>query len=404
MNAVSGRAYRLRIKKPVFFVGVLLILNAVFVVLGGPGEMLNVRWWRDLNEIMGRRGFFNVWTPYPPVAPAGTYLIYLIGSGVAEIFSVPDVVALKWMWKAGNLLLVLLSSYLLYLLTDRKKPSVAIGYLLWSMSKGSLVMVGIWCDHEENFIVVLLLLSIYLLRRRCIVLSSLATAVGVMTKLIPLSLVVSSPRVLRLRDWLKYGLLTALVCLLIASPFFLKNPIFFFSTFRWTGARKGWESIYVFPSKPSESIPPMPFQPMMEQMFTNPYYASREAGPLRVLPVLGFGICGALIALAPTGSLAGRLLGVLTLLLLFSKGFSSYFILWIVPLLFLVYGETWGFLISCLLLLLGNFVIFGFRTESYVAFWGAVFLRHLVLVFVACDIARRCWRPIRGALLRQPAS
>jgi len=400
----SGLLSRSAISRIGFLLAAFLVMNVLFLHLGGPNEMLNIPSWWDMNWIMEKHGFFRVWTPYPPVMPLITYTGYRLLKA--------DPIYIAWAWRGANLVLLGLSGWLLYELTERKRPLVPIAYLLWSMSWASLVLVGVWCDHEENLILVLVLLALLLLQRRHTAGASVATGLAVMTKLFPLALVLATPRALGAKRWGRYAAGCAVVCLSVAAPFLIADPAIFLSSFRWTADRGPWESVYAFPAEPREAMPPMIFlRPGMEGLvarsemvewlrsggkklywewrLTTPYERSRPFEPLTLLPILGFLACAGLVALSPGGTLVTRTLGVLVFLLLFSKGFSSYFILWIVPLLFLEYGEIMGFVLGCALLLLGNLVVFALVKDSYALFWTAIFARHVLLCGVGLHLVLR---------------
>ncbi|HUW34501.1 MAG TPA: hypothetical protein VM223_23080 [Planctomycetota bacterium] len=96
--------------------------------------------------------------------------------------------------------------------------------------------------------------------------------------------------------------------------------------------------------------------------------------------------------------------------LLCSKGFSTYFIVWIVPLLCIAYPGAGGFALSAALVLLGNVELLGYMGRFYQGlgnrdavifftklgppgfqFWGAIFIRHIILMAVAVHQLHRLW-------------
>ncbi|MDP6356037.1 MAG: hypothetical protein QF473_13080, partial [Planctomycetota bacterium] len=52
-----------------------------------PGSQANVWWWTALSTLADRNGFFNVWTPYPPVFTIGHYVATKLFAGDTEVLA-----------------------------------------------------------------------------------------------------------------------------------------------------------------------------------------------------------------------------------------------------------------------------------------------------------------------------
>ena len=78
-------------------------------------------------------------------------------------------------------------------------------------------------------------------------------------------------------------------------------------------------------------------------------------------------------------NMSGTVLSLLLILLIFSKGVSSYYMFWIFPLLFVVYDPLPAFALCALFLVIGNleFLHASFHPSTY---WASIFARHTLFV------------------------
>jgi hypothetical protein len=87
--------------------------------------------------------------------------------------------------------------------------------------------------------------------------------------------------------------------------------------------------------------------------------------------------------------------------LLLSRGFSSYYILWLMPFISARYLGWRGFALNTVLLLVGNA-----RLSAIWLFWPSIFTRHILLTMMAARLlylwARRRWVSLVGKPISGP--
>lgn len=152
---------------------------------------------------------------------------------------------------------------------------------------------------------------------------------------------------------------------------------------------------------PERVFPPVPFPLGVLDVPFTARASSGSAGALLALSSGALLLFGAWLfrrALrSPCGLARGTLLAVLVLLL-FSKGFSSYYFVWLVPLLFLVYPALAAFGLSALLLVVANAELIDPPALPF--YWHAIFVRHAILLCLAAAQVRNLWKaraPAEGA-------
>ncbi|HUS58947.1 MAG TPA: glycosyltransferase 87 family protein [Planctomycetota bacterium] len=409
-----------------------LILRAAWGEV--PKPMLNVVWWQTMGALMEKHGFFNVWTPYPPVFPALFYAAWkLIPADRLEAA-----------WQVFNICLILAQAALVFeiartVLRDRVALPVhaaalaALAFVAAVWRPSSMVLLGAWMDQFDYLPTALLLLGLLLLIKGRSAASAAVCGVGIMTKLFPGLLILAALPMLGLRRGLQYAAIALGVCVLIAAPFLASNSRIFMSTYRWTADRPAWESVWALAFAPRATREPLANMPEMlapqlcEAKFTRVYDAHDDATVQFTRSLPGCGKVNLLtlpmlaVALAAVMALAsqrrrelnvcrGLLLMLLTLLLL-SKGFSSYFIVWAMPLVCILYPGAAGFGLCALLVLLGNAGLSGFYASIYgtfrqkaefdyftrlgsphFLFWGSILARQGVLLAVAAHQAFLLWK------------
>lgn len=383
----------------------------------------NVKWWLALGALMAREGPLVVWTPYPPVFPLAHLAMFEAAGFDADVLwrhfflRDPAVAPLaaaaihkaQWLWSSMNALLLLVLGVLVARLVattrGRAEAFVAGGaYVLMSQSYASRILTGIVSDQFDYLPCVFLLLGLVALVREAPVGSAVAAALGTATKLFP---VVLAPLAwLHLRSWRArawyagaFGLASALLWLPLALGG--QRPILSF--LRFTGARSAWESVWLYPTR---RLPLWPSSSEMQGLFDTPYPppgAMQHVGDAirpELGPVLGLATLGALIAVfvlargklhSPLETVRGALLALLVILI-FAKGFSSYFIQWFFPLLFVVYPAELAALWFAAFLVVGNLEFVG-DPGSWPVYWPSLFLRHGLLLALASDQ----WRRLRAA-------
>jgi len=229
------------------------------------------------------------------------------------------------------------------------------------------------------------------------------------------------------------------VCAAIAAPFLAADSDAFLSTWRWSADRIPWESTWawMFPGHgtryPVANLPEIRSPQLIEQQFAQPYPTGDEAEPRGNsvnLITVALGTAATLVAgfflararrrnldfLADAGAATRMTLVFLLILMVFSKGFSSYFLVWAAPLICAACPGAGGFALCGLLVVLGNTELLGILADNatiaaaranfegnsenlryfndclkfytrlgspYVLFWRSIWFRWLMLAAVA---------------------
>jgi len=440
-------------------IGLFVLLQLALWALGlEPSGRENVWWWTALSTLAAERGFFNVWTPYPPLFAILHYvLVKLFGADtglLAQYFfegvrSAEAVAAydqtfatMKAVWVVFNAVFLLGQAALIYRLAQWRLSTqgslfAAGAFVLFNLSWQSKIVIGLACDQFDYFPGFFFLLGLLLLIEGRATGSALAAGVGAMVKIYPGLLVpLAWANLGTARRALIYTAIVGAVCLAVAGPFLYVNPDIFLATYQSTGSRPGWESVWVYPNK---AWPHMPTPPYMVGQFDIPIpevvvslgdnrefmgniigedgtrlslellNGEREEIPkadilhiqwmravsvtYRVLVLVTLAV---LLASAwlfrealrrREGLLRGALLSVL-ILLFFSKGISSYFLLWFFPFLFVLYPPLPACGMFSLFLLAGNLEFVGGPPE-WPCYWVSIFLRQALLLTLAIDQVRR---------------
>lgn len=331
--------------------------------------------WLGIVELMQQRGIFNVWSGYPPLFPALLYAAHLLLGSDGQA---------TWpAYQVFNLALVALTSLAVYRVVRRSasvQPAVlsAAGYLLINLSWRSRVRVG---PFEETFDYLPVCLSawafLWLLERKESR-SAIACGLGVAAKVYPALLLFPACLSLGLRRAGRYAFLVGLVCLAIFGPFLVANPPIFLSAYYWNAAVGAYESIYTFPQM---VVPPGP------ELFelTEVVPPGGVEGPwLTIITLAVFGLLLWLLRGRVDGdrALLDAFLLYLLAFLLLARGFSSYYVLWLMPFVSARYLGWRGFLLNAVLLLTANA-----RLMALWLFWPAIFARHALLTIMAFRLA-----------------
>ena len=440
-------------------VGLFALLQLALWALGlEPSGRENVWWWTALSTLAAERGFFNVWTPYPPLfAILHYHLVKLFGADtelLAQYFfegvrSVEAVAAyhqtfatMKTVWVVFNAVFLFGQAALIYRLAQwrlsKQESRFAAGaFVLFNLSWQSKIVIGLACDQFDYFPGFFFLLGLLFLIEGRATGSALVAGLGAMIKIYPGLLVpLAWANLGTARHALIYTAIVGAVCLTVAAPFLYVNPDLFLATYQSTGSRPGWESVWMYPNK---AWPHMPTPPYMVGQFDIPVpeVAVRLRGNQELLGnvigedenhlslellngdreeipkadilylrwmravelkyrVLMLMTLAALLASAwlfrkalrqREGLLRGTLLFVL-ILLFFSKGISSYFLLWFFPFLFILYPPLSACGMFSLFLLAGNLEFVGGPPE-WPCYWVSIILRQALLLALAIDQVRR---------------
>jgi hypothetical protein len=330
--------------------------------------------WLGIAALMQEHGIFNVWSGYPPLFPTLFYAAYRLAGGDGET---------TWLiYQAFNLALIVLTTFAVYKIVRRSaavQPAIlsAAGYLLVNLGWRSRLSIGL---SEEMFNYLPVCLSawafLWLLEKRVFP-SAIACGLGVAAKVYPALLLLPVYLSLDLRRAMRYLIYVAVVCLAVFGPFFAANPPIFLSAYYWNSAVGAYESPYTFPQK---VVPPGPEFFEMTQVVP----PGKVESPL--LTVISFAALGLLLWLmrgrvrSDLDLLDSALLTLLVYLLL-SRGFSSYYILWLMPFISARYLGWRGFMLNAVLLLVGNA-----RLSAIWLFWPSIFARHILLALMAARL------------------
>ncbi len=444
-------------------VALFALLQFVLWAMGAiPGSQANVWWWTALSTLADRNGFFNVWTPYPPVFTIGHYVATKLFASDTEVLARyffegdrnVDVVAaydhsfvvMKRVWMVFNAVFIAAQAWLVYRLhssagtprqlnetSNKYEALLAAGaFVLFNLTWRSQIVIGLGCDQFDYFPSFFYLLGLWLLVEGKPRGAAAITAVGALIKIYPGLLVPLA--------WAKEGqpkraaIYTAIVvvlCLAAAAPFLFVNADIFMTTYQWSGTRPGWESVWIYPEK---AFPPMPVPGTMVGLFDTrmpevivttrdgrkipgrivdsdsdslrfEYLNGEQADIPRaaVADVINMRYVDAkyrilmLVTIAvllgltwyfrralqtKEGLIRGALLYVLVLIF-FSKGISSYFILWFFPFFFILYRPLVACLMFAAFLLVGNAEFMG--GEDLPLFWPSIFVRQAMILAVMVE-------------------
>jgi hypothetical protein len=324
----------------------------------------NVRWYLDVARKMHGGGFFNVWTPYPPVFPI---LLYLTTS-ILMAYS-----GFLLFWQSLNVALVAgvaLCIYKMLFTRDRHRALLAAtGYVLINATWNSRLTIGLFVDQFEYIPIFLVMLSMYLLMRNRLVWSAVVAGIGAMTKLFPAVILLLALFSLERKHKIRYTAVFALTCIVIISPYLIGGTQPLRSWFEFSAARGGWETIWTYPQI---KFPPIPNPRQLTVPFTS------DARPYGWLAWLTAASMLAYLwwqrRTASRMLFARKTLCLLLLLLIFSKGVSSYFIFWIFPLLFVCYRPMLAFIVCVVFMLVANIEFF---VDTY---WISIWTRHAIFV------------------------
>jgi hypothetical protein len=334
----------------------------------------NIRWYATVAHAIASHGILNVWTPYPPLFACIVYPVF-------GIMKCADAVVL---WNLFNAAFVAGICLLVYLMSRRFASTdasllAAAGCLLINCALTSKIFVGILIDQFDYVPIFLMLLSLHLLLERKVIPSAFFCAAGTLTKLFPALVLPCALCILGGSDRKRYLYSFLAFSAGIAAPFFFSNTDIFLSMAWFNSSRPPWETIFSFPRMLMPQIP-------QEPLLTARFYARPNFYNFLFYFQAGFVVLFAFlfrkkIAGGRAAAVSGLLCSLL-LFLLFSKGFSSYFVLWLFPLFFLLYKPVSAFLLAAVLLCIGNMeFVKGFSFAS-------VCLRHAVLALLLFNLLR----------------
>ncbi len=357
---------------------VLLFSQGGYLYDGHP--VYDYQFYRRIGEL-SLQGYYpsiDYWIEYPPIfswTVVGIYRLSLLLPAMRDpIFWFHNLLGSFLAVVDGfNLALIYLIELRLAGRAAALRAATMYALLFWPV----YVMLG-WLDPLP---LLFMLATVYGLVTNRPVLVGLAAGMGFMTKLIP---AVVAPIALRTFQKRKEqvacvvaGLIT--VCL-VAAPFLLASPRLFVAGFQSAVARSSWETIWAL----FEGYFDVGIVAPLETHFdaTSAAWQSHPS-TLPWTAITGAFVVLYLIALtrmsgrSPRSTVAFAGLAI-TLLLMFSKGYSSQFIEYVLPFVILIMPNGWGAVFAVLLTLanLLQFPIYPmvFRNQPWVL-WVAVVWR-----------------------------
>ena len=326
----------------------------------------NVRWYFDVGAAMHARGFFNVWTPYPPVFPG---LLYLLSAFQEEIAGFIN------LWKILNLAGLALIAHLVFRVLERdgvaRALPAALGFALISATWASRMTIGLYMDQFDYLPILIMLASLYLLVKNRLTLSAALCAAGFMTKMFPGAVLLIALFTLDRRQRVAYAVTFAVVCAAILVPYLIRGTEPLVSWYNFSVSRDGWETIWHYPAV---KFPPIPNPDLLVEPFRSNARPYAWLTWLSALSMLGYMAWQRKGKPRGSASLPQQALCLLLLLLVFSKGVSSYFVFWIFPLLFICYRPLLAFIICCVFMLVANIEFF---VDTH---WLSIWTRHSLFI------------------------
>ncbi len=280
----------------------------------------------------GHWPFVHYWSEYPPLFPLLINIpIYWLSGG-----TFPNYVVL--------LSLVLLTCEvgvlcLLYRLASASWGQARALRIVWVYA-ALYVPVFIWIGTFEALVVLFVLGSLWALQHRHDKLAGLCIGLGTMTKLWPLGLLLVAWRAGGWRTALVCGLNALLICLAFLAPLYVLSPTFTLASLQAQMSKSSWQTVWALLDGNIGNTGN--FGPLVER-FSAAYAALPLHNPSRLPSWLTFIPFAGLAVLAltrrPARGLAQDLPTfaalLLTLLFLWSKGWSPQWQLVAIPLLLL---------------------------------------------------------------------
>ncbi|MGQ9584686.1 MAG: glycosyltransferase 87 family protein [Anaerolineae bacterium] len=337
--------------------------------------------------------FVNVWAAYPPLFPYLMIGLYRLSALIPAwnntgvwFYTLLGTVLL--LFEAGNLILI-------YCLAHRLGGPAQARRASWFYA---LLFVPVytltgWFEAMPLCFFLLALYALVLGRHRW---SAVATGLGFMSKLVPALLVPLALRTLwdrkgrRWREMALYLFLVATVVLLIALPFLFTEPRLLLGPFQTQAHREPWESLWaLWDGQYSYGIVRADIRNL--ENVGGPQMPTRVPWPL---VTAGFALAFLFLYTRPTRWTEPRsqvaFAGLCTLgLLLYSKGYSPQFAVWVLPFVALLLpnlrGAAYAILLGALNWVEANvyFIVFPSQHQLLVA---VVALRTAIFLLLAGEL------------------
>ncbi len=416
----------------------VLIVRVVLVPI--PGDPNDLRYFLDLARMsdQGLYPYIHFWAEYPPVFPwliVGTHKLSLLVAGgvTAERLFYTILIGFLIACESGVFWLL----YRLALLLQRSELTIRRPHLMrppvlrsdsglaGSPASGALASSGpaltspflylllfvpgyLWTGWFDVLPVCLYLAALYLLLTRRERWSALAVGLGIVSKLFPLMVLPIALCTLRgFRRQLRYATIAGGTVLLFTLPFVLIDPSMTLASVRTAFVRPSWETIWALMDGYYGYGRVAPLAEHVN-VASAQWIAHNSTLPWGLIGG-GFGLAFALFYLRAYGHYTVNrprrvLAGVaftMTLLILYSRGYSPQYITWIAPLLVILSPNRQG--AFCLglwgaLNVLEALLYISLFPQQHWMLVLAVTVRTILLVFLATAFLKQALSPGTRAL------
>ncbi|MCS7260291.1 MAG: hypothetical protein NZ765_05870 [Anaerolineae bacterium] len=382
-----------------------------------------IRDWSDFDTFLGFASlsdygvypFIHYWLEWPPLMPwvaVGAYQLSALlpaWTDDARLWFVVILGSVYVLFEAGNLALIYLISKHLYPVDRGDVPVLRPVWLYALLFVPLYTMLGFF-DAVALFF---LLLALYLVLRGQLVRSAVATGVGFMVKLIPLLFLPVAVRQLwhlagerraGLRDGVLYLVGVALAVLVLAAPFLLIQPAWLLAMLRSVFGRSSWETVWA----------------VMEGYYGfgvvagNRFDAAENTFAVHAATLPWWWISLAFLSLyaviwvqradyTRSHNVVALTGFTLAFFLLYSKGYSPQFLVYLLPFIVLLFPNRRGVVYSLLLTALNVLeqpIYFVLVPDARRLLLGIVVARWLILGVLTLEFAYVIW----GATLRRLAA
>ncbi len=373
-----------------------------------------IRDWSDFDTFLGFASlsdyglypFLHYWLEWPPLLPWVAVGAYQLSSQLpawtddGRLWFVLILGSVYVLFEAGNLALIYLISRRLYPAGRGNIPVLRPVWLYAMLFVPLYTMLGFF-DAVALFF---LLLALYLALHERLVRSAIATGVGFMVKLIPLLFLpvavrqlwgLAADRRAGLRDGVLYVVSVALTLLVLAAPFLLVQPAWLLAMLRSVLGRSSWESVwavmegyYGFGAVAGDRL----------NAAENTFAIHTATLPWLLISCL-FLLLYALIWVQRADYTQPRNVVALTgftvtFFLLYSKGYSPQFLVYLLPFIILLFPNRRGVVYSLLLTALNVLeqpIYFVLVPDAHQLLLGIVVARWLILGVLALEFASVIW-------------
>ncbi|MGQ9503129.1 MAG: hypothetical protein ACUVSB_13855, partial [Anaerolineae bacterium] len=389
-----------------------LVFRWLTLLLLRPGGF--IRDWSDFDTFLGFASlsdyglypFLDYWLEWPPLVPWLAVGAYQLSSRLPawtddpRLWFVLILGSVYVLFEAGNLALIYLISKHLYPAKGWNIPVLRPVWLYAMLFVPLYMMLGFF-DAVALFF---LLLALYLALREQLVRSAVATGIGFMVKLIPLIFLpvalrqlwsLAGDRRAGLRDGVLYFVSVALTLLVLAAPFLLLQPTWLLAMLRSVLGRSSWETVWAV----MEGYYGFGVVAGNRLNATEQAFAIHAATlPWLLISFLFFWLYAIIWVQRADYTQPRNVVALtgftVTFFLLWSKGYSPQFLVYLLPFIILLFPNRRGVMYSLLLTVLNCLeqpVYFVLVPDAHQLLLGIVVARWLILGVLTLEFAWVIW-------------